>query len=198
MKNNVFRGIFYSFLSAMMLFGLVQSILFMNGSLEMTFIEFYNTIGYKGLIVIGVFLFFAINMFVFAINNYKRFVYNVADRYGNSVHKSKIFTKVYKTIISMLLFAGLIYLLSTKIKFLELIESGNVKMLVFMLLTITASAITVGFEFAELIYSIRFKNKRPRIKRNKKVEVTTRAVQAVKVEPVNNKREQPIFKFGKK
>lgn len=194
-KNNVFRGVVYTFLTAMMVYAGVVSIGMMGGSLEMTAAELYTTLGYTGLLVLAGIVFFGINMLIFAINNYKQFVYYTAGKVDNRKYGKKVFAKLYKAVIAILLLAGIIVLFTIKINLIEFIKFGDIKTVVLAGLTLIAVVLLFAFEFAELIFTIKARGpKKPKAKKVKKAKQVEQPV-APKATEV---QEKPVFRFGKK
>lgn len=197
-KNNVFRGILYTFLTAMMVFAGIQAIAMMGGSLEMTAVELYTTLGYTGLLIIAGIAFLGINLFVFAINNYKQFVYYVGNRADKRKAGTRIFVRVYKTFIAAILFAGLVILFTKKLNLIELVQNGNIQLVVFTGLTIIAAVLMLAFEFGDLVSVIR-STRGPKKPRQPKIRKEKKNKKEVPVElKATEKQEKPVFRFGKK
>lgn len=189
-KNNVFRGILYTFLTAMTILAGITVIESLGGSIELSFAELYGAIGYKGILIIAGFIFMGVNLFVFAINNYKKFIYENVGKIKPETRAKNIFKHVYKTVIAALFVAGMIYAL-VKIDVINLVIYGDVKTVTLTVLTLIASVLLLAFEFGELIYAIRM-GRKPKQRKNKEVN------KIVEIKKETNTQEQPVFKFGNK
>lgn len=198
-KNNIFRGILYTFLATMMVFAGILAIEVMGGTLDMPVIELYEVLGYKGLLILAGMLFFGINTFVFAIDNYKQFIYNAANKVDTRKAGKKIAAKVYKMIIATLFVASLVVLFVMVINPVDIVLYADVRLAVFTVLTVIAAILLFIFEFVDMLLVIK-KNKGPKKPKVKKPKV--KKVKKGKEFPVElkatEKQEKPVFKFGKK
>lgn len=198
-KDNVFRGIAYTFLTFMTILLGTAIMTGIGGSAEMTFVGLYNALSYKGILILAGIIVIGVSLFAISVGNYKKFVCTCADRVKPASRARHIFCKLYKIIIVGAFLAGVTFIVA-KVGLVELVTAGTVKTIITLGLSLFVSAVLFLVEVIELLEVLFVKGpkkpKKVRVRRQKRVK--TSELPAEHRELVTEKQEKPVFRFGKK
>ncbi|MEG1565338.1 MAG: hypothetical protein RR342_01170 [Bacilli bacterium] len=188
-KLNIFRGIMYSTMAILLAYTGIQVLAVFGGSLELTAVNLYNTVGLKGILITAAVEIVALLTFIFAINNYKR--------YTNAECKHPIMKSLIRLLTVSLIIAAITYIFITVFNPVELVTIGSSKVIIYMFVISLFTALSFIFEFIEVILNI--KNRKHNVKKHAKVkQVKTNTAKIEDVKIVNDVQNSPVFKFGKK